>query len=182
VQDISLHILDIVENSLTAGAKRVAVSITEDRRANRFVLEVRDDGKGIDEEILKCVKDPFYTTKSKNFGLGIPLLAQSVQQCGGDLFIESEPGRGTVIRAECEYDHIDRKPLGDIASTMIVLISSHPDIDFTLRHTRDGEIYKVSTEDIKKDLDDVPVNSPAVLEIIRDDINRWLNKENNMIK
>jgi len=65
---------------------------------------------------------------------------------------------------------------------MIVLISSHPDIDFTLRHTRDGEIYKVSTEDIKKDLDDVPVNSPAVLEIIRDDINRWLNKENNMIK
>jgi hypothetical protein len=182
MQDISLHILDIVENSLAAGAGRVVVNITEDRAANRFVLEVRDNGRGMDEEILKCVEDPFCTTKSRKFGLGIPLLAQSARECGGDISIQSEPGRGTVIRAEFEYDHIDRKPLGDIANTMIVLIASHPDVDFVLRHDRDGDIYELSTEELRKDLDDVPVNAPAVLKILRDDINRWLNKKDNMIK
>ncbi len=182
MQDLSLHILDIAENSINAAATEIKIKIVEDLGANLFLLEISDNGKGMDEEMLKKVYDPFFTTKCKRTGLGIPLLAQSAEECNGELTIKTGKGKGTTITATFQYNHIDRKPLGDIEKTMIVLIASNPDIDFMLEHKKNGDTYVLDTAIIKKELDGVPINTPEVIRIIKDDIRAWLNQVNNMIK
>ncbi len=183
MQDLSLHILDIAENSITAGADRIKIKIVEDIRANLFLLEISDNGRGMDKEMFEHACNPFYTTRTtRKVGLGIPLLAQSAKDCNGDLNINTEKGKGTTITATFQHDHIDRKPLGDIEKTMIVLIASNPDIDFVLEHKKNDVSYVLDTSELKKELGDVPINNMEVINIIKDDISAWLNQANNMIK
>jgi anti-sigma regulatory factor (Ser/Thr protein kinase) len=183
MEDLSLHILDIVENSITAGASRIRITIVEDRKGNLFLLEISDNGRGMDKEMFDHACDPFHTTRTtRKVGLGIPLLAQAARECGGDIELSTERGKGSTITVTFQYDHIDRKPLGDIDKTMIVLIASNPDIDFIMVHKRDGDEYVLDTGDIKKELDGVPINTPEVIRIIKDDINAWLNQLGNMIQ
>lgn len=182
MQDLSLHILDIVENSINASATEIGIKIVEDTRENILSIEISDNGRGMDEEMLRKVHDPFFTTKCKRTGLGIPLLAQSAKECNGDLAINTGPGIGTTISARFQYDHIDRKPLGDICKTMIVLIASNPDVDFIYEHRRNDNSYALNTAEIKKELDDVPINLPDVIKIIKDDISAWLISTNIMIQ
>jgi NADH:ubiquinone oxidoreductase subunit E len=130
MQDLSLHILDIAENSIEAGARRIVIRIEERPRLDRLTLEIADDGRGMNDELLARAKDPFVTTKTgRRIGLGLPLLAQAAEAAGGALSIASRPGRSTRVQATFRLSHIDRKPLGDIAQTMAVLIAGHPDID-----------------------------------------------------
>lgn len=176
MEDISLHILDIAENSIVAGAGNVEIRIIENVPADSFVLTLKDDGRGMDEELLKKVRDPFFTTKmageqKKKFGLGIPFLAQAAEECDGMFSIDSLPGEGTTIRSEFRLSHIDRKPLGDVGATMAVLIGGHPEIDFLLVYERDGFLYAFDTRELKKELDGVPINLPDVLKLIKNDIN-----------
>jgi hypothetical protein len=183
MQDLSLHILDIAENSINASATEISIKIIEDTRENILSLEISDNGKGMDEETIKKVYDPFFTTKAcKRTGLGIPLLAQSARECNGYMDIITEKGKGTVIHVSFQYDHIDRKPLGAIGDTLIVLIASHPGIDFIYEHRRNDSVYSLSTSDIRKELDGIPVNSPAVISFIKDDINAWLITTGNMLQ
>jgi anti-sigma regulatory factor (Ser/Thr protein kinase) len=171
MRDFSLHILDIVENSIEAGARKVEIEIKEDTKADRLVLCVKDDGRGMDGDLMKKIEDPFFTMKpGKNFGLGVPLLAQAARQCGGSFNVVSEKGRGTEVVAKFQASHIDRKPLGDIASTMVTLVAGHPDVDYSLVCERDGEQYVFETENTKKVLEDVPINLPEVLKLLKDDI------------
>ena len=183
MQDLSLHILDIAENSINASASEIRIKIVEDTRENILFIEISDNGKGMDEETIRKVYDPFFTTKAcKRTGLGLPLLAQSAKDCNGHLDIKTEKGRGTVINVSFQYDHIDRKPLGDIGNTLIVLIASHPEIDLIYEHRRNDSEYRLSTSDIRKELDGIPVNSPAVISFIKDDINAWLISTGNMLQ
>ena len=183
MKDLSLHILDIAENSIRAGATEIRIKIVEDMKKNLFLIEVGDNGKGMDEEMLKKVHDPFFTTKEcKRTGLGIPMLAQSAKECGGDLTIRTEKGRGTVITASFQYNHVDRKPLGDIGDTLIVLIASNPDIDIIFEHRRNEDNYILNTGEIRKELDGIPVNAPEVIKIIKDDISAWLIHADNMLQ
>jgi anti-sigma regulatory factor (Ser/Thr protein kinase) len=180
MEDLSLHILDIAENSIDAGASRVEIKIIINETDDRLILKISDNGKGMDEDTIRMVKDPFFTTKTirqKKFGLGIPLLAQAAEECNGRFSIDSEVDKGTVITAEFQHSHIDIKPLGDIGSTMAVLIGGHPEIDFLLSYEKDGFSYKLDTEELKKELNDVPINLPDVLKLIRDDINSALKGE-----
>jgi len=181
--DLSLHILDIGENSIAAGATKVKIRINEDIKANKLVLEIEDNGKGMDEETRQKVLDPFYTTKKDGqVGLGIPMLAHSAREAAGNLSIKSQIGKGTVITAQFVYDHIDRKPLGDIADTVIALITGGDgDIDIVYEHCRDGEGFQLDTRDIKEELQDVPINNPEVLNYLRETIKNGikdLEKEN----
>lgn len=181
MQDLSLHILDIAENSITAGADRIKIKIVEDLNANLFVLEISDNGRGMDKEMLEHACDPFYTTRTtRKVGLGIPLLAQSAKECNGNLSIKTD--NGITITATFQHDHIDRKPLGDLGETMMVLIVSNPDIDFILEHKKNNDSYFLDTAYIKKELDGVPITTPEVIKIIKDDINAWLNQPDNMIE
>jgi signal transduction histidine kinase len=132
VEDLSLHILDVVENSLRAGARRVEVRLLQ-HGDGRLLLTIRDDGRGMDSAERERALSPFFTSKgNKRFGLGLPLLAQAAQETGGGLTLESAPGAGTTVSAVFHADHIDMKPLGDLARTLRVLQATHPEVDFVL--------------------------------------------------
>ena len=125
MEDLSLHILDCTENSIRAGATLISITIEEQRVDNVLNITIEDNGRGMDRETLKKVKDPFFSTKpGKRTGLGISLLAQAVQETEGIFDITSAPDTGTRIRAGFRYDHIDRKSLGNMADTIIALIAS----------------------------------------------------------
>jgi len=131
MEDVSLHILDIVENALRAEAKNVVIRLAQEKRADRLVLEVTDDGEGMDEETRRRSLDPFFTTKrGKRTGLGLPLLAQAAEETGGTLEVQSAPGKGTKVIATFGLSHIDRKPLGDIEQTLRCLKATHPEVCF----------------------------------------------------
>ena len=131
MEDISLHILDIAENALRAGAKNVFIRLAQSRSDDRLVLEVTDDGEGMNDEARKRSVDPFYTTKrGKRVGLGLPLLAQAAEEAGGELEVQSAPGKGTKVIATLGLSHIDRKPLGNIDETLQCLRATHPEVCF----------------------------------------------------
>ncbi len=183
MEDLSLHILDIVENSITAGATNIRIKINEDTIENLLLIEISDNGKGMDEEMLKNALDPFHTTRTtRNIGLGIPFLADAAREAGGDISIKSVKGKGTTITATFRRDHIDKKPLGDIGKTLIVIIASNPDIDIVFEHKINASEYLLDTAEIKKELDGVPINTPGVIKAIENDLKEWLNSTELMIK
>ena len=180
VQDLSLHILDIVENSLAAGAGRVEIRIEEDLRADRMVLEIIDDGCGMDETMVKQALDPFFTTKTvRRVGLGLPLLAEACRICDGELCLQSCPGEGTTVKATFQHSHIDRKPLGQMGDTLITLIVGHPEVDLRYEHRKGGKVFSLDTREIKSDLGDVPLNAPQVVSALRTLISSGLEELGN---
>jgi len=167
VEEISLHILDIAENSLRAGAKKVEILVARDRAQDLLKIEVRDDGDGMDAETLSQVRNPFFSTKQKKTGLGIPLLAQAAEQAGGGLTVDSEPGNGTRVTVTFQWSHIDRPKMGALAETLLTIIAGHPDLSMVYEERVDEDVFRLDTREIKNELDDVPINSPAVLEALR---------------
>lgn len=168
MQDLSLHILDIVENSLAAGARRVEIRILEDIQADRMVVEIMDDGCGMDESMMRQALDPFFTTKTtRRVGLGLPLLAEACRMSNGELCLQSCPGRGTMVKAAFQHSHIDRKPLGNMVDTLVTLIVGHPEVDLFYEHRKDGKIFGLDTREIKADLEDIPLNAPRVVTALR---------------
>jgi hypothetical protein len=138
MEDLSLHILDIAENAISAGASRVLIAINESERRDRLSFRVTDDGRGMSEEESRRALDPFFTTGRKRTGLGLPLLAQTAEGCGGRVAIGPAPGRGTKVVALFRLGHVDRPPLTKMTETMMLLFFGHPEIEFRYRHTRNG--------------------------------------------
>jgi anti-sigma regulatory factor (Ser/Thr protein kinase) len=173
MEDLSLHVLDIAENSIEAGATKVNILITESPEKDLLQIEVADNGKGMNRDVLARVADPFFTTrkKKKSFGLGIPLLKQSAEESGGGLSINSKPGKGTVLKASFKLSHVDLKPTGDMGSTIATLIAGHPEIEYSFSYKKNGFSYSLDTKEVKKALGDVPVNIPPVLKLIKDEVN-----------
>lgn len=148
MEDLSLHILDIAENAVRAKAKKIEIEILEDIKGNLLSVHIKDDGEGMDEEALKKALDPFFTTKqNRKIGMGLSLLAQAAKETGGDVKLNSKVGKGTDMSASFQYDHPDRKPLGDINETLAALIAGHPDIHFIYEHKKDGRtVHKLDTK------------------------------------
>ena len=143
MEDISLHILDVVENSVAAGARSIEIAIIENENEGRLELVISDDGKGMNEALLSKVLDPFVTTRTtRRVGLGLSLLAQAARETGGDIEVESETGGGTTVKARFMLDHIDLKPLGDVTKTMEALVAGNPAVDFRLQY-RCGDVEEV---------------------------------------
>jgi hypothetical protein len=176
MEDLSLHILDIAENSVNAGATFVRISIDEQDAKDLFTVEIEDNGRGMSEEFLQKVLDPFCTTRTtRNVGLGLSFLAQSARETGGDILIRSIPGKGTIVTAVFHPRHIDMKPTGNIADTVTTLIAGSLRTDFLFSYTRDGMTYSLDTREIRSVLEDVPINSSEVLSAIRGDLIEALN-------
>jgi signal transduction histidine kinase len=134
MEDLSLHILDIVENSLRAGAENVDITLTEDKNNHLLQLEIKDDGVGMDEDKMKHAMDPFYSTKTgKKFGLGLALLRQACEEAGGNMEITSRKNGGVKILACFDMQNIDIKPVGRIDKTLRVLRATHPDVNFSYK-------------------------------------------------
>jgi hypothetical protein len=169
MEDLSLHILDIAENATAAGAKLVEIIIEQDTGGDRLQILIRDDGRGMDREMLEKAGDPFFTTRTtRRVGLGLSLLKQAAREAGGDFFISSKPGQGTEVRATFQASHIDRKPLGDMGATLVSLIVGNPDVDFVYGSNFDGEETTLDTRMIKAELGDTtPLTDPAVLNLIQ---------------
>jgi hypothetical protein len=173
MEDLSLHILDIVENSVAAQASKIEIRLSEDTRKDLLSLEVIDNGKGMDEEVHKKALDPFFTTKKvRRFGLGLSLLSESAKAANGHLSIESEKGKGTRIRADFQHGHIDRKPLGDIRQTISTLVIGNPGIDIIYLHKKDGHEYILDTRKIRARLKDIPINSLDGIRMIKEDLKK----------
>ena len=171
MEDLSLHVLDIVENSVKAGARLVRVSLTEDRRQDRLVLIVEDDGSGMDADTLARVTDPFFTTRTtRKVGLGLPFLKAAAAGTGGDMTIESTPGAGTRVEAVFGYGHIDRPPIGRMDETMAALVACHPGTDFLYRQRVGSVEYILDTQEMRKMLGAVPLDTPAVVDWVRTDV------------
>lgn len=141
MEDISLHLLDIAENALAAGAQRLAIRIVEERSEDILKIDIEDNGYGMDERTVKEAMDPFYTTKpGKRVGLGLPLFAQAAREAGGKLGIETAPGKGTTVHATFKLSHPDLKPLGDLLGTMATLVCAHPHVQLVFEHRRDNAV------------------------------------------
>lgn len=167
MDDISLHVLDIAENSVRADAKRIEILIVREPENDLLRIEVNDDGKGMDPETLVKVRDPFFSTKNKKTGLGIPLLTQAAEQAGGRVTVDSAPGKGTRVSVTFRWSHVDRPAIGSMADTLLTLIAGHPEIDL-LYEIREGDrVFQIDTQELRKELEDVPINAPAVLVAIR---------------
>ena len=166
--ELALHILDVAENSIRAGATLVRILIRESRSKDLFLLRITDNGKGMTREERQRALDPFYSTKKvRRVGLGLPMLADAAQRTGGRMTLRSRPRTGTVVEAVFGMSHIDRQPLGDIASTLIALVAGNTGGDFIYRHEADGRVYLLDTRDLKKALEDVPLNHPEVTGFLR---------------
>lgn len=169
MKEISLHILDIVQNSIAADASQVEIIIREKKEENIFSLKLKDDGNGMDRDEVKQSLDPFVTSrKTREVGLGLPFFKKAAENCNGNLKIESKKGQGTVVEAFFEYDHIDRAPLGDITGTIISLIITNPDLDFIYRHSVDNDEFEMRTQEIKKELAGVEINNPEIIKWIEE--------------
>jgi len=145
MEDLSLHLLDLAENAIAAGATRITIAVNENERRDILTIRVTDDGRGMTEAELKRALDPFFTTKHKRTGLGLALLAQTAGLCGGDVIIESVAEKGTKVTARLRYGHIDRPPLTKMAETMMMLVFGHPEIDFRYRHRRNGRTFSFAS-------------------------------------
>jgi anti-sigma regulatory factor (Ser/Thr protein kinase) len=163
MREISLHILDIAENAIRAGAMRIEIEVEADRQADTLTVTVRDDGCGMPPEILAGVKDPFVTTRTeRKVGLGLPLLAANCEATGGSLDVQSKPGRGTTVKAVFGLSHIDRPPMGALHETVRTLAAGNEERRIVLRVRSEKGEFEFDSDTVKAALDGVPLSSPPV--------------------
>lgn len=162
MRELSLHILDALENSLTAEATVIGLVIEEDATADQLTITIQDNGRGMTAAQLTQVYDPFFTTRNtRHVGLGIPLFKAAAERCNGDLTITSQLGKGTTLQATFQHSHIDRAPLGDMTSTlMAVILAGTCDLHYI--HRVDGKEFEFNTAGIKAELGEIPLTHPAV--------------------
>ena len=166
--ELSLNILDVAQNSVTAGAALIQISILGDTPSDRLTIRIEDNGCGMTEEQVRNVTDPFFTSrKTRKVGLGIPFFKMAAELTDGSFCIESQVGVGTVTTALFGLSSINRMPLGNIADTMSVLIGPNPTIDFVLIIEQDGRGFTMDTRSFREVLGpDIPLSEPQVLQYI----------------
>ena len=175
MRELSLHIMDIIENGLVAGASLIRLSVQEDRVESWLRITISDNGRGMSPDMLRQAVDPFYTTRTtRRVGLGLSLLKEASKRCDGDFRIQSKEAEGTEVHVSFRLDHIDLAPMGDIAGSLSALIMGNSDVDFVYTHDVDGKVFQLDTRQIRKELDGVPINHPQVIKYISDSIRETL--------
>ena len=169
MRELSLNVLDIVQNSISAKATVIEIELLEHIEKDLLEINIFDNGKGMTEEQVKSVIDPFFTTRTtRKVGLGIPLFKMAAEMSGGRLDIKSEVGKGTRVYTSYGYSNVDRMPVGDMNGTVSMLIRMNPDIDFVYTHSINEKSYVLDTRDLREQLDDVPLDTPDVIEWIEE--------------
>jgi anti-sigma regulatory factor (Ser/Thr protein kinase) len=177
VEDLSLHVLDVAENAIRAGADCICIRIREDLAEDLLLIEIEDNGPGMDEETVRKAVDPFFTTRTtRKVGMGLALLAESARMAEGDMEVKSEKGRGTVVRAWFRHGHIDRRPMGDMAGTITALAACGREVRIRYEHQRDGKRFCVDTDTLKREVAPVPLFNPEVLLWLREYVREGLKE------
>jgi hypothetical protein len=169
MKSIALHIMDISQNSIAAGAGLIEITVREDFTRDLYVFSVCDNGRGMDPAAVDRVTDPFFTTRTtRRVGMGIPLLKHSAEQSGGSLSVSSRPGYGTRVEATFIHSSIDRPPEGDIPGVVSLLAGANPERDFLYKYSAGDIRYTFDTREIKKVLEEVPLSEPAVIRYMKE--------------
>ncbi len=167
--ELALHVLDLLQNAVEAGASRVQLSILEDRQADRLTITVADNGRGMDAQTARQVLNPFYTTRTtRHVGLGLPLLVAAAEAASGGLTIESAAGQGTTVQVVFQLSHPDRQPLGDMAGTLLAFLLSERAPELAYEHRTAAGAFEFDTAAIRAELGDVPLNEPLVVAWLAD--------------
>lgn len=177
MREISLHILDIAENSVNAGASVITISIIENLNKDILTIRIDDNGKGMDTETVRKITDPFVTSRTtRKVGLGIPFLKAAAEACRGGLEIKSHLGQGTKMSVSFQHSHIDRMPLGDIQSTLLNLVIGYPDVRWIMYYEYDSKTFTFDTEPVRKILGDISFSDPAVIKYLKQTIYRGIDE------
>ncbi len=169
MRELSLNVLDIAQNSVRAEASLIKIELIESTKDNTLEISVSDDGKGMTPEQLQRVRDPFFTTRTtRKVGMGIPLFRMAAEMTGGSFDIESTPGVGTKTTARFCTDHLDFTPVGDMCSTVVMLITMNLHIDFVYVRQADEKSFTLDTRQLKEILGDVPLNEPSIAAWLKD--------------
>lgn len=172
MKEISMHILDIVMNSIKANATLIELYILDSKIKNILKIIIKDNGIGMDSEMVSNVTNPFFTTRTtRKVGLGIPLLKEACKRSNGDLNILSKLGEGTTLECFFERDNIDRAPLGNMGDTIMTIINSLGDCELIYRHTTDLGSFELSTSEVKNMLENVCIREPNIMLWIKDYVN-----------
>ncbi len=154
MKEIALHILDIAENSITAGADRVELSIELKQTDKALQIAIVDNGKGMSSEVLNMTADPFFTSRTaRRVGLGIPLLRQHAEMTGGWVEVRSEENKGTQLTARFDAGHADIQPPGDIAGCWWLLASGNRETDIILKCNTDNGSFEIGSAEVRAELD-----------------------------
>jgi hypothetical protein len=177
VRELSLHILDVVENGVTAGAHCIWIRVEESTARDRLEISIRDDGRGMSAQKIRNLSDPFVTTRTtRRVGLGLSLLSAAARRCEGDIRVNADPGRETEVTAFFRRSHIDRAPLGDMAATMGMLILGNPHLDFVYVHRVDEGEFVLDTRELRAELEGLPLSDPVVVQHLTESMRRSLNE------
>lgn len=169
MKDISMHIMDILQNSIRAKADLIQLNVTENTAADTLTLEFIDNGSGMSGETLSKVLNPFFTTRTtRKVGLGLSLLKQNAEQTGGSLDIQSKLGEGTTVKAVFGLSHWDRQPMGDLPGTVILTVSAHPEIRFIFRYQSETIDFVFDTEEVNEVLDGASLQDPSVVRDLKE--------------
>ena len=167
MRELSLNVMDVAQNSVRAQASLVKITVTESDREDDLTISISDNGCGMTDEQVRQVIDPFFTTRTtRKVGLGVPLFKLSAEQTGGSFDIKSKVGEGTTTTASYVKSSVDMTPLGDINSTVRILIQCNPDIDFVFVHSTDLDSFTLDTRELREVLEGVSLDNPDVLEWI----------------
>jgi hypothetical protein len=163
MKDLSSHILDIVQNSIRAKASLIKISIEERPDDDLMQIVISDNGTGMTPEQMQRAPDPFYTSRTtRKVGLGLSLFKQNAEMTGGTFLLQSESGKGTTVTATFGLNHVDRLVMGDLVSTLLILICTGGETDYVFKHqTQSGE-FELDTREVRKMLGNVPLNYPDV--------------------
>jgi len=176
LRELSLHILDIVENGITAGADYIHILVEEARTKDLVTITIKDNGHGMPAEKINKIADPFVTSrKTRRVGLGLSLLSAAAERCDGKLAVKTETGKGTEITATFRYSHIDRAPLGDMAATIATLLMGNPDVDFKYTHIVNANEYIFDTREIRAEITDLALSDPVVVHHLMGSIRKALD-------
>ena len=169
MKDLSMHILDIAQNSISADATLIRIEIDENAAEDSFRVTIADNGKGMPAELASRVTDPYVTTRTtRKVGLGLPLLRQNAERTGGSLSIESEEGKGTTVSALFSLGNFDRPPLGDIAGTIVLLAAANLKIQFIYKHRTEQGEYIFDTSEVNETLDGMPLSEAGVIRFLKE--------------
>lgn len=169
MREISLHILDVMQNSIEAEASRIDLLIEQDTMTDSLVVTVADNGRGMDEAYAKAVLDPFVTSRrTRRVGLGLPLLKASAERSGGTLRVESQVGKGTTVTATFGLSNIDRPPMGNLKDTLLSVIVANANLDVHYEHRVDGEYFELDTAEIKRVVGADNLNDLSVIKWLSD--------------
>lgn len=173
MEDLALHVLDIAQNALEAGATRVELAILEDLEHDRLVIEVSDNGPGVPPDALRRATDPFYTTRTTRLvGLGLSLLDAAARAAGGEVRVESAPGSGTRVTATFVRSHVDRQPIGDLEGTLLALMVGHPEVEIEYRHVVGERTFALNSRAVAADLPGGDLQSADGIRRLREIIRR----------